>query len=281
MEVLVLRGQLRRVAFWQHGGWYSREPGGFEVVEGTHPVGYVGKNSHGTYHDDGGSGGCLYFEDYRNPGGNDFHMDTWANLQPMWRGEGAAGWMNCYGSGCFDGITHPIDQSGDVRYVGGCSSDGCNKSSVGANVPFLDDRTGSEYTTITAQHSGKAIDVPGASTDNGVGLTQYTNWHGDNQRWLLESAGDGFFTLRARHSGKCMDVAGASQSSAAAVIQWPCNGGANQRFRLLGYGDGRFAVQAKHSYQCLDIAGAATNDGGKLIQWPCAWSANESFWFGP
>jgi hypothetical protein len=255
LAVLVVGGQLRRVAFVQHGRWYSREPGAFELADGTHPVGYVGKNSHGTYHDDGGSGGCLYFEDYRNPGGNDYRMDTWRNLVPLWRGGGAPDWMNCQGSGCFDGIGHPIEQGGDVRSMAGCAGDGCGKSSVGGNIPFVDDRSGAEYATIAVQHSGRVLDVLGVSTGNGAQLVQWSDVRGDNQRWLFEATGDGHFTVRARHSGKCMDVAGGSQSAGAAVIQHDCHGGDNQRFRLLSYDNGHYALQAKHSNQCLDIAG--------------------------
>lgn len=65
----VLNGnQVDRVTFYQHEGWYTRNPGRYEVFESTHPVAYVGKLRQGTYHDDGGSGTCCYFEDYRNPG---------------------------------------------------------------------------------------------------------------------------------------------------------------------------------------------------------------------
>lgn len=43
-------------------------PPGDYSVDGTHPIVYSGKNSHGSYHDDGGSGGCCYWEDFRKPG---------------------------------------------------------------------------------------------------------------------------------------------------------------------------------------------------------------------
>ncbi|OJH42858.1 hypothetical protein BON30_01635 [Cystobacter ferrugineus] len=281
VAVLVVNGRLSRVAFYQHGGWYSREAGSFELVDGTHPIGYVGKNAHGTYHDSGGSGGCLYFEDFRNPGGNDYHMDTWNNLVPLTRGGNSPAWMNCTGSGCFDGIGHPIEQTGDLRSMRGCAKDGCGRSSLGENMPFQNDPAGTDHTAIYIQHSGKVIDVPGASTSDGVQLTQFSNWGVDNQRWLLESTGDGYFTLRARHSGKCMDVAGASMTAGTNVVQHSCNGGDNQRFRLLPYGNEYFAIQAKHSNQCLDIAGGSMDDGGFLIQWPCSWTTNESFRFAP
>ncbi|GAB4560665.1 MAG: hypothetical protein Tsb0020_07550 [Haliangiales bacterium] len=281
MAVLIIDGQLTRVAFSQHGGWYSREPGDFELVGGTHPVGYVGKNAHGTYHDDGGSGGCLYFEDFRNPGGNNYHMDTWNNLTELARGAGKPDWMNCTGSGCFDGVGHPIEQTGDVRSMGGCGKDGCDRSSVGGNMPFINDTTGAEYTAITAQHSGGVIDVPGASHESSAQLWQYTDLGVDNQRWLFESTGDGYFTIRARHSQKCIDVAGGSQSAGAGAIQYSCGGGSNQRFRLTSESDGHFSVQAKHSGQCLNIAGAALEDGAAVQQEPCTGALNQRFSFAP
>jgi hypothetical protein len=282
MAVLVVDGQLARVAWYQHGGWYSHEPGGYQLVDGTHPVGYVGKNAHGTYHDDGGSGGCLYFEDYRNPGGNDYHMDTWFNLVALRRGGGQPEWMNCSGDGCFDGVGHPLEQTGDPRSMGGCGKDGCDRSTV-ANRPFIDDVTGAEFVTLTAQHSGRAVDVPGANGGNGVGLTQYSNWHVDNQRWALEETDSGYYAVSARHSGKCMDVPGGTTSQGANVTQYSCNGGGNQQVRLVGDGgaDGAFALQLRHSGQCLDVAGWGMGDGAPLIQWPCTGGANQRFAFAP
>ncbi len=136
VAVMIVNGELKRVAFFQHGGWYSRNPGGFETVGGTHPVAYAGKNSHGSYHDSGGTGGCLYFEDFRNPGGNDYHMDTWNNLVLLERGSGAPAWMNCTGSACFDGIGHPLERE-ELGGFAGCDDDGCDKSQVAGDIPFI------------------------------------------------------------------------------------------------------------------------------------------------
>jgi hypothetical protein len=281
MVVLAVDGRLERVAFYQHGGWYSREPGDYETVFGTHPVGYVGKNAHGTYHDDGGSGGCLYFEDFRNPGGRDYHMDTWNHLVRLSRDADAPAWMRCTGSGCFDGIGHPIEQAGDIRSMGGCGKDGCGKSSLGGNMPFVTDPTGADANAIFAEHSGRVLEVPGARTDDGVALDQFSDWGLAHERFRLESTGDGYFLVRARHSDKCMDVSGASTAAGTNVIQYHCTGDDNQRFRLLPQGDGTFAIQAKHSGQCLDVAGGATGDGAALIQWPCHFGTNQRFVFAP
>jgi hypothetical protein len=136
VAVKVVDGKLDQVAFFQHGGWYTKKWGSFEVVDGTHPVSYVGKNAHGDFHDSGGRGGCLYFDDFRNPGDPDMHMDTWRNLVLLHRDATAPDWMTCTGDGCFDDVGHPIEQQGDLCAFNGCNKDGCSRSDVGGKIPF-------------------------------------------------------------------------------------------------------------------------------------------------
>lgn len=280
MAVLIVNGELQRVAYYQHGGWYAREKGGFEVTNGSHPVAYVGKNAHGSYHDTGGSGGCLYFEDFRNPSSNDYHMDTWNNLNLLERGSGSPAWMNCTGSGCFDGIGHPIEQTGNLPSMGGCGKDGCNKSSLGGNMPFINDPTGTDYSKIVAKHSGKLVEVAGAQNGDSANVQQYDDVGGDHQRWLLESTGDGYFKIMTRHSGRCLDVQNSSNADAANVLQYGCGGSANQRFQLGLNPDGlSFSLQAKHSGKCLDVSGVSTANQANIYQWGCTGGDNQSFRF--
>lgn len=280
VAVLIVNGQLARVAFYQHGGWYARNAGNFQTVGGTHPVAYAGKNAHGSYHDDGGSGGCLYFEDFRNPGSNDYHMDTWNNLAVLKRGSGMPVWMNCTGDGCFDGVGHPIEQTGELCGQGGCNKDGCSKSDVGGNVPFIVDPSGSDLSLIVAKHSGKALDVLSASTANGASIVQWDAWGGANQRWQFQSTGDGYAQIVSKNSGKCIDVPGSQTGDGVAVTQYSCNSGSNQRFRLVNQGGGYYTIQAKHSGKCLDVYAFSQNNGGKLVQWTCGAGDNQRFRFG-
>ena len=58
---------------------------GFETYSKTHPVVYVGKIAHGSYHDRkstgvDGPGGCAYWADFRNPGSSRDHLETWHKL---------------------------------------------------------------------------------------------------------------------------------------------------------------------------------------------------------
>ena len=129
-------GQLSRAAYVQHGDWYTKKFGGFETAEGLHPIVYAGKNSHGSYHSAGGIGGCLYWDDFRKPGEKDMHFDTWRQLIEIKRGQDAPPWMNCRGNQCFDGIGHPIEQTGDLCNMNGCRDQGCQRSDLKESEQF-------------------------------------------------------------------------------------------------------------------------------------------------
>jgi hypothetical protein len=91
ITVRVVSNHLRDVVYWQHDGRYTRRADTIHT-EGEHPVAYSGKNAHGSYHDTGGSGGCAYFEDYRNPGSRNLKWETWRNLKDIGKGEET--WMH-------------------------------------------------------------------------------------------------------------------------------------------------------------------------------------------
>lgn len=77
---------------------------------------------------------------------------------------------------------------------------------------------------IVGEHSGRCLDVWGASTANGAPVTLYDCHGGTNQQW--EWQGDG--SLRGVGSGKCLDVVGYGTGNGATLQIWDCHGGANQ-----------------------------------------------------
>ena len=84
---------------------------------------------------------------------------------------------------------------------------------------------------IVVNHSGKVLDVEGASKENGAKLIQW-DWHGGrNQQFKIISSNSAFFIV-AEHSNKALDVSGASRDLGAPLIQWERHGGSNQRFKL-------------------------------------------------
>lgn len=134
--------RIHEVRFGQKKGWYTRIPGRYEIVNGTHPVAYVGKSSHGYYHDDGGTGTCCYYEDYRDPHEEDQHMDAWLNLQPL---DNSSAWMSDPSQDPWNGINSPAFRDDwDLCALNGCegsnvqlclTTSGCSKSDIGDD-PF-------------------------------------------------------------------------------------------------------------------------------------------------
>lgn len=128
--------------------------------------------------------------------------------------------------------------------------------------------------TLSAKHSGKCLDVSGASSNNGAPIIQWDCNGGQNQQWRLVPVGS-YYRIVARHSGKCLDVTGASRVNGAQVIQWDCHGGDNQLWSLVSAGGGYYRITAKHSGKCLDVQGASSSSGTRVIQWDCHGADNQ------
>ncbi|MGW3353724.1 RICIN domain-containing protein [Nonomuraea rubra] len=134
---------------------------------------------------------------------------------------------------------------------------------------------------VFARHSGKCLDVFGASQESGADAIQWEYLGGANQLFRVEWVEASHYRLIAQHSGKCLDVFGASQDDGAKVIQWDWWGGDNQKFRLEPTGHGYYQVVAKHSGKCLDVFGASQEAGAKVIQWNWWGGDNQQWRLGP
>ena len=90
-----------------------------------------------------------------------------------------------------------------------------------------------EYAIMNIR-SSKALDISGASRQNGATLVQ-SRWRStDSQRWRLERRNQqGLVQVVNVQSGKCLDVKDNSRQNGATIQQWECNAGAaNQTWRL-------------------------------------------------
>ena len=103
------------------------------------------------------------------------------------------------------------------------------------NVAPVSTRVGGDfsYFSITAVHSGKAIDDYNFSLDNGGRIAQWDNVVGVNQQRYLDYAEDGWFRIRSRHSSKCLDLA---TNGVDVVQQEKTAGSLSQQWRLLPVG---------------------------------------------
>ena len=134
-----------------------------------------------------------------------------------------------------------------------------------------------EYYRIVARHSGKCLDVPGASTADGANIQQYQAVGGSHQEFRFDEAGGGYYQIVARHSGKCLDVEGSSTSDGGNVLQFHKTGANNQLFRLDDPGSGYYRITAKHSGKCLSIDNVSTANEANVSQWTDYGQTNQRF----
>jgi hypothetical protein len=130
---------------------------------------------------------------------------------------------------------------------------------------------------LKAVHSGKCIELPGASTANGTKLKQATCTGAPQQQWKLRFVSGDIWEAVSAASGKCADVTGISTANGALIQQWDCAGSGNQRWHMIDMGSGQYEFKAVHSNRCLDIAAWSTADGAAVQQWDCHGGGNQKF----
>lgn len=91
----------------------------------------------------------------------------------------------------------------------------------------------------------QALDVPSASTSNGVALQTYESNETAAQKWLVESDGNGWYTIRNVGSGLALDVRGAATISGTTVQQHSSNGSNAQLWRFEIGPEGGVAVYSR------------------------------------
>jgi len=125
------------------------------------------------------------------------------------------------------------------------------------------------YVRLQNRHSGKCIDVEGASSDNGANIFQWTCHSNANQQWLMEDMGSGYIRLRAQHSNKCADVWAWSTEDGGEIRQYTCTSGTNQQWTVEDMGSGYFRLRNRYSGKCMDDWAWNTADGADLRQYTC------------
>jgi len=134
---------------------------------------------------------------------------------------------------------------------------------------------------LTAEFSGKCLDVNGASTATGANVQQWTDNGTSAQRWEIIDVGGGYYKLVAQCSGKCLDVNQAADTDGANVQQWDDNGTDAQKWKFIANSDGSYHLVpkcAESTPRCLDVAGYSYSDGANVAIWQWHSGTNQS-WF--
>ncbi|WP_338058078.1 arabinofuranosidase catalytic domain-containing protein [Streptomyces cavernae] len=121
---------------------------------------------------------------------------------------------------------------------------------------------------IVGAGSGRCMDVPGATTNNGTQVNLWDCNGNSNQRWTYTSGKQ----LRV-YGNKCLDAYNWGTSNGTPAAIWDCTGAANQQWNLNADG----TITSALSGLCLEAAGLGTANGTKLQLWSC-WGGSNQKW---
>ncbi|WP_158078629.1 RICIN domain-containing protein [Microbulbifer mangrovi] len=132
---------------------------------------------------------------------------------------------------------------------------------------------------IVSRHSGLALDVAGASGEDGANVQQWGYDGGDWQHFDVVYQGDGYYSIRPVHSGKSLDVYGWSSEPGGEIRQWSYQGADNQLWAIAATDSGYFTIRSKFSGLNLDVWGWSEESGGDIRQFTPDGGYNQQFRF--
>jgi len=146
-------------------------------------------------------------------------------------------------------------------------------------VDFHDNPKLSNTALIVNKQSGKAIDVPGATTKKGKDIIQYEKNNRFNQRWCFVQHGKGFI-IQSLFNGLVLDIEGAKTKKGVPIIQWEKTGDSNQVWIPEQCGERTYRFRSAHKGSLyLGVDKESLKDGARLetfegpdatcCQWEC------------
>ncbi|WP_203993592.1 RICIN domain-containing protein [Micromonospora lutea] len=143
-----------------------------------------------------------------------------------------------------------------------------NRSAQSTSIVRRQGAGSTQDAQIVGGQSGRCVEVPGASTTNGVQTQLWDCSGATHQRWAYTASRQ--LTV---YGNKCLDASGAGTTNGTTVIIWDCHGGLNQQWNINANG----TITNAQSGLCLDANGAATANGTKIILWSCNGGANQQW----
>jgi endo-1,4-beta-xylanase len=138
-----------------------------------------------------------------------------------------------------------------------------NPTGTATASPTTTSTTGGAKRIVGAQ-SGRCIDVPNSSHNNGTRVQLYDCNGQSNQSWTYTSSKQ--LTV---FGNLCLDAGGSGNGSAIQI--YGCNGQANQQWNVNSNG----TITGVQSGRCLDVW--STANGAQVQLWDCSGQANQRF----
>jgi aryl-phospho-beta-D-glucosidase BglC (GH1 family) len=133
---------------------------------------------------------------------------------------------------------------------------------------------------VIARHSGKALDVQSAATNDGANVHQWGYYGGNSQRWTLTYLGNNQYKIIGVGSGKALEVASTSTANGTNVDIRSYTGANNQKWTITATSNGYYRLTpVSSSGSALDVSGASTADGANVQQWGWTGGNNQQWAF--
>ena len=124
-----------------------------------------------------------------------------------------------------------------------------------------------EYHIISALDTSKAVDVRGASKDNGANVQLYSNLSDGRNTFHVTYLGNGAYKIINSNSGRCLDVDAAGMTAGTNVQQWDYVGANQQQWIIQESGDGWFNIISKQNGLYLDVSGGNPSNETNIQVW--------------
>ncbi len=136
---------------------------------------------------------------------------------------------------------------------------------------------------IKSVHSGRCLDIPNASKDNGGGLEIYdcANDPSPPQVFQLIYHGDKLYEIKNLASGKSLEVRGQVMAPEKLIQQSTYVGGKWQQFSFLVQEDGTYLIKCNGANFVFDVQGAKTANKTPIQIWAPNNFVNERFTLTP
>ncbi len=132
---------------------------------------------------------------------------------------------------------------------------------------------------LVNEGSGLAMDVGGASTDNGANILQWSSHSNANQQYKVTDMGDGYWSIRPQHSNHSIDLYGWSNEDGGSIKQWEYWGGATQQWKLTQSNSGAIKIASAHSGKLVSVGDS--NRGSDIYQKSDSNSNYQHWFFNP
>lgn len=151
---------------------------------------------------------------------------------------------------------------------------------IGINIAFAQINRFKEnsWYIIIATHSNKALEIKGASKENGAQLQQNDSTGADNQLFRFKKVSISYYQIIAKQSGKVLQIRDASINESV-FEQNDINGKEQQLFAFVKAANGASAIIVKASGSGFDVLGGvhALANGLPVVQYPNAGASNQYF----